>query len=286
MAFVMRAGRFRRRVVPLGSAAGIDAMVSRWRGETMGVLRASSIGEAEKRYRVAGIALRQKVWDPLREHLNGASMVFVVPDGTLNLVSLAALPVGSTRYLIDQGQVIHYLSAERDLVSSPSPSAPTRGLLAVGGAAFDDASSFTRAPKRPVPSARAVSNGSAAAPTLRATCGTLQSMQFQPLAGTGREVHEVARLWTGSPSQILENREATERAFKREAPGRRVLHLATHGFFLDGLCPPAAVGTRSVGGLSTGRKSESKLGLGESPLLLAGLALAGANRRAIRRARR
>ena len=105
-------------------------------------------------------------------------------------------------------------------------------------------------------------------------------MQFHPLAGTGREVHEVARLWTGSPSQILENRDATERAFKREAPGHRVLHLATHGFFLDGVCPPAAVGTRSVGGLSTGRKSESKLGLGESPLLLAGLALAGANRRA------
>ena len=105
-------------------------------------------------------------------------------------------------------------------------------------------------------------------------------MQFGPLAGTGREVQEVARLWTGSPSQILENRAATERAFKRDAPGHRVLHLATHGFFLDGVCPPAAAGTRSVGGLSTGRKSESKLSLGESPLLLAGLALAGANRRA------
>jgi CHAT domain-containing protein len=280
IAFVMRAGSSDVRAVPLGSAAAIDAIVSRWRGETMSVLRAGSIGEAENSYRAAGIALRQKVWDPLRPHLDGASMVFVVPDGTLNLVSLAALPVGSTRYLIDQGPVIHYLSAERDLVSSPSPSAPTGGLLAIGGAAFDDASSFTKASTRPVPGARAGSNGSAAASTLRATCGTLQSMRFEPLAGTGREVHEVARLWTGSPSQILENREATERAFKRDAPGRRVLHLATHGFFLDGLCPPAAVGTRSVGGLSTGRQSQSKLGLGESPLLLAGLALAGANRRA------
>jgi CHAT domain-containing protein len=59
-----------------------------------------------------------------------------------------------------------------------------------------------------------------------------------------------------------------------------VLHLATHGFFLDGLCPPAVGGTRSVGGLSTGQKSGPGLALGESPLLLSGLALAGANRRA------
>jgi CHAT domain-containing protein/tetratricopeptide (TPR) repeat protein len=280
MAFVIREGSSAVRAVPLGSAAAIDASVSRWRGETMGVLRAGPIGEAEKSYRAAGIALRQLVWDPLRDQLGDTAMVFVVPDGTLNLVSLAALPVGSTRYLIEQGPVIHYLSGERDLVSSPSPSTAARGLLAVGGAAFDDASSFTKAARRPAAAAPAVSNGVAAAPTLRAACGTLQSMQFGLLAGTGREVHEVARLWTGSPAQILENRAATEGAFKREAPGRRVLHLATHGFFLDSLCPPAAVGTRSVGGLSTARKSESRLGLGESPLLLAGLALAGANRRA------
>jgi hypothetical protein len=112
---------------------------------------------------------------------------------------------------------------------------------------------------------------------LRATCGNLQSMQFRR-CGTGREVHDVARLWTGSPSQILENR-SHERAFKREAPAtasctwRRTASSSM-------ACAPAAAGTRSVGGLSTGRKSESKLGLGESPLLLAGLALAGANRRA------
>ena len=281
IAFVMRAGAADVGVVPLGSATSIDALVTRWRGETMGVVRASSTTEAEKSYRVAGTALRQKVWDPIRDHLKGASTVFVVPDGTLNFVSLAALPVGPTKYLIDQGPVIHYLSAERDLAKNASPASATRGLLAVGGAAFDDASSFTKASRRPVSPARAVANGSASAAALRATCGNLQSMQFQPLAGTGREVHDVARLWTGSPSQILENRDATERAFKREAPGHRVLHLATHGFFLDGLCPPAVAGTRSVGGLSTGRTSESKLGLGESPLLLAGLALAGANRRAI-----
>ena len=96
LALVMRAGASAVGVVPLGSATSIDALVTRWRGETMGVLRASSSSEAEKSYRVAGTALRQKVWDPIRDHLKDATTVFVVPDGTLNLVSLAALPVGST----------------------------------------------------------------------------------------------------------------------------------------------------------------------------------------------
>jgi CHAT domain-containing protein len=177
--------------------------------------------------------------------------------------------------------VIHYLSAERDLVANASPSTTGRGLLAVGGAAFDDASSFTKAAKQPRSLTRTSSSQhTVAAASLRASCGTLQSMRFAPLAGTGREVHEVASLWTESTAQILEGGGANERAFKRAAPGHRVLHLATHGFFLDSVCPPAVGGTRSVGGLSTSQKNGPRLGLGESPLMLSGLALAGANRRA------
>ena len=283
VAFVMRAGHPEVGVVPLGSAAGIDAVVSRWREETMGVLRASSVSEAEAGYRAAGRALRERVWDPLRDHLKDVSMVFVVPDGTLNLVTLAALPVGPTKYLIEQGPVIHYLSAERDLVANASPFTPGRGLLAVGGAAFDDASSFTRA-SRPHPSlTRAPSSQPAVAASLRGGCVTLQSMHFQPLAGTGREVHEVASLWTGSPAQILQGAGANERSFKRQAPGHRVLHLATHGFFLGGGCTPSVTGTRSVGGLSTSQESrpnQSSMGISDNPLLRSGLALAGANRRA------
>jgi tetratricopeptide (TPR) repeat protein len=162
IAFVIRAGDPGVDAVPLGLARDIDAVVSRWRAETMGVLGASSVSDAESSYRAAGTALRQQVWDPLREHLKDVSMVFVVPDGTLNLVTFAALPVGQGRYLIDEGQVIHYLSAERDLVANASPFPIGRGLLAVGGAAFDDASSFTRTGRRPASLARTSSSGGGA----------------------------------------------------------------------------------------------------------------------------
>jgi CHAT domain-containing protein len=55
-----------------------------------------------------------------------------------------------------------------------------------------------------------------------------------------------------------------------------VLHLATHGFFLNGDCAPAPTGTRGVGGLTSAWPRRTA----ENPLLLSGLALAGANRRA------
>jgi CHAT domain-containing protein len=62
--------------------------------------------------------------------------------------------------------------------------------------------------------------------------------------------------------------EASETALREKAPGRRMLHLATHGFLLGEECPsflaPPQAGSRSQV---------------EDPLLLAGLALAGANHR-------
>ncbi len=65
---------------------------------------------------------------------------------------------------------------------------------------------------------------------------------------------------------------ASETAFTRAAGGKRILHLATHGFFLGGRC-------RSLLD-SRGGGAEVEPLLGESPLLLSGLALAGSNHRA------
>jgi CHAT domain-containing protein len=58
-----------------------------------------------------------------------------------------------------------------------------------------------------------------------------------------------------------------------------VLHLATHGFFLESDCASAPNGTRSVGALAPAKKNKRVDNM-ENPLLLSGLALAGANRRA------
>ena len=257
-------------------------MVAQWRADIAGAATAAAAPESA---RASGAALRRQVWDRVAPHLGDAARVFIVPEGTLGLVPFAALPIGERSYLIERGPVVHYLSAERDIVAQGSTSSSPNGLLAIGGPSFNDASMFaSRARSRPPVSTNPATSSAAA--TLRGAampCGGLQQITFEPLGGTRQEVRDLSSVWntgvtaTIGPAQVLVGRDASETAFKRGAAGYRVLHLATHGFFLNGDCTAAPIGTRGVGGLSTaGRRRQSG-----NPLLLSGLALAGANRRSL-----
>ena len=91
-------------------------------------------------------------------------------------------------------------------------------------------------------------------------------MYFAPLAGTADEARSIKSLFP--EALVLTGQQATKPALKRlEAP--RVLHIATHGFFLDDAKDNAnrTPGTRAI---------SVKTSL-ENPFLRSGLALAGAN---------
>jgi tetratricopeptide (TPR) repeat protein len=140
LAFVTRAGR-PAGAVPLGAARTIDALVSQWRADIAAEALAPGSGGHRRRRssRPSGTALRARVWDPLTGFLDGARVVFVVTDGALGLVPFAALPASGSGFLLEQAPPIHYLTAERDLVSEPhGATARGTGLLAFGGAMFDD----------------------------------------------------------------------------------------------------------------------------------------------------
>jgi CHAT domain-containing protein len=304
LAFVLRGDGSQPAAVALGDAAAIDDLVKQWRSEIMaGLARTpASPRTAERALRALGARLRQRVWDPVKPAIGDAAMVFVVPDGSLNLLPLAALPVGANGYLVENGPKLHYLSAERDLVATPDSSPSGHGLLAIGGAAFDDPTLFA-ALTRPGSSRPGAHGGTnttngAGQSVLRgaaSNCLSLQTLRFPPLPATGREAATVAALWREvagdtsdglGDSQTLAGRDANERTLKQRGPGHRVLHLATHGFFLGNDCQPALAGTRSVGGLTTIRKRPSTTQKPaaspariENPLLLSGLAMSGANRR-------
>src|SRR5262249_36848143 len=84
----------------------------------------------------------------------------------------------------------------------------------------------------------------------------LSKVQFFPLQATMAEGRAVGERLDGA--RMLTGRAATERALKA-AHGPRVIHIATHGFFL-----PGDAASKSTRGL-------------DNPLLRAGIALAGAN---------
>ncbi len=263
IAFVTRADSPQTDVVPLGPASTIDAAVNAWRTQLDGhSVLGVAMPDAERAYRVAGAAVRRRIWDPIAPFVRGVSQVLVVPDGAINLVSFAALPTGTSRYLIEDAPILHYLSTERDIVANASPT-EGRGLLAVGGPAFGDRG-------KPAQTAGALRNG----------CTSLAGLHFDDLPGSGLEAAEVARIWSSSTADgsngatILRGRAATTTTVKRDAIGRRVIHLATHGFFLQSSCAPSVAGTRGIGGIASGAASPQQA---ENPLLLAGLAFAGAN---------
>jgi CHAT domain-containing protein len=212
VAFVARPDSPAPRLFPLGSATRIDALVRAWQQEID--RERTSAGRNARRneasYRQAGQALRQAIWDPLLPALANAKTVYTAPDGALQLINLDTLPSGPNRYLLETAPLLQLLSSERDLLAPPAPT-PVKGrLLALGNPTYST-------------------------PT---TCAVLDRRQFPPLPGSGVEASAIAKLWTaqGAAATVLRGPAASESAFKTQAPGQQVLHLATHGFFLASAC--------------------------------------------------
>lgn len=242
----------------LGSAERIETAVGGWHelcgaaSAARGILRetpASPPDAAEIAAR--GAEVRALLWDAVRGDVAGASLVFLVPDGAVHLVCFDVLPEDGGAFLAETAPLLHYLSAERDIVSAGAHAAAVgRGFLAVGGPDFDRGASSRRA----VPVSGAPLWG------LRGEhgdCAQLPELRFPQLAWAADEVQDVAGTWKRGAArgkvERLVGAEATEAAVKRRAPGHEVLHFATHAYVLGEGCA--------------------------SPLLRAGLALAGANRR-------
>ena len=266
IAFVLPDQDARPRLVELGTASVIDALISRWRGTILG------FGDDDH---AVGTQVREGLWDPVAAVIPGADLVLLVPDGALHQVSFAALPRKGGGFVVEDGRLIHYLTSERD-AALPATTNLGKGLLVVGGSDYDllaDAS----LPAEPVPTTDFRSG--------LEECEGLGSHRFEPLPGTGREAEAIAALWktanNGSletePLHLLSRTRATEASVKEELSGRRAIHLATHGFYLNGTCAPSAASRRGIGGLSPERRPLRPQT--ENPLRLTGLALTGANRR-------
>ena len=284
LALVLRSGQAEPAVIPLGSTNDIDALILRWNEEiTRPALTSSTTAtSSDGSYRAPGTALRERVWDPLEVMVGEARYVLVVPEGALHKVSFSSLPRAGGGFLVDSGRRFHYLTAERDLVPMTDGGRRGEGLLALGSPDFDEVPATA-------PAARNASQRSADVPTSRGderACAEITARRFNPLPETKLEVEEVARIWkqtyegkrNGSISLLI-GAAATEASFKSQASGKRVIHLATHGFFLEGACRSERPELRGIGGLTSGQQpdSPSTKAYVES-LLLSGLALAGANR--------
>jgi CHAT domain-containing protein len=216
--------------------------------------------------------LYERLISPL--HIAGYDTVFIVPDGALHLVPFHALRRNDGSYWIsDTSQSVRRLQTGRDLAHAHEPPV-RRGLVVFGGIDYDAQVSTsvsanqqvedTVGPDRAVfEIAERLSRGQDGgvvpeAPAWRATDAMVSgSFRFGPLAQSALETEGIIKLFSNmrprEPVVSALGADGTEARLTSLPEPPRVLHLATHGFYRRG--------THSAG----------------RPMLLSGVALAGAN---------
>ncbi|MGD8627543.1 MAG: CHAT domain-containing protein [bacterium] len=200
--------------------------------------------------------------EPVVSGLTDEDLLLIAPDGALNLVSFAGLSDPDGEYLITR-RTIHYVSSGRDIARFAIATDTGTGLFALGNPDFDLLTPGA-IPDGGEPTLVAMRN-------LRSICPDFQNLSVSALPGTRMEVERISAAWetsTPEPIEVCLGAEASEDNFRSKAPGSRVIHLATHGYFLGAACrvkpDPRAL-------------NKNKRFAGENPLLHSGLLFSGAN---------
>jgi len=228
----------------LGEAKTIDASIDEFRND----LRDPKSGNVRQTARAA----EEKIMQPIRALVGNAKQLLVSPDGELNLIPFEALVDEKGKFLIENYSFA-YLTGGRDLLRMQTARASKSKSLIVADPKFSDSAEQTVKVN-----AGGETIGAAKRQSITAT-RNLSDTYFAPLGGTLSEARSIQALFPDAVS--LTGAQASETALQAvTAP--RILHVATHGFFLE-------------------NSDEIKTAKGEvqNPLLRSGLALAGANRR-------
>jgi CHAT domain-containing protein/tetratricopeptide (TPR) repeat protein len=288
LAFLLRAGRpDHAKMLDLGEAEPIDRLIDAFRqqtlaGEGRGRTLAGGSSRAEQRdfqpegaraQRVpassVGMHLRARIFDPLLPTLEGATRLLLSPDGDLTRLPFEVLPADDGTYLVDTYR-ISYVASGRDVLRSTARLTREPGPAVVAADPDFDLGGVVSEPGVTSPSSERPLAGRHSRDLDRA------SMCFSRLPGTRVEGERIAKLLDIEP--WLEGEALESRLRARRSP--RILHLATHGFFLEDQKSDPDEERGAFGMLSFGAVAERGRLLGrgtENPLLRSGLALAGVN---------
>ena len=238
----------------LGSAAEINAAIDELR----------KAFRDPKRTDVQRLARRADalIMEPIRALTGDSKHLFISPDGELNLIPFEALVDQENHYLIENYSVT-YLTSGRDLLrmqaAKTSKSKPLIIANPMFGAAQAEQTIAVKQSRKPAPRENK--------PRSVTGARNMSDTYFAPLGGTTQEARSIQNLFP--EALFLSGAQATETALKQTiAP--QILHIATHGFFLED--------KDSQSGKPTATRDAKTTVKTENPLLRSGLALAGANR--------
>ena len=248
--------------VELDDAAALDRTVERFR---------QALKSQSGNIKQVARDLDEQLMRPIRPLLGNANHLLLSPDSQLNLVPFAALVDENNRYLVETYDIT-YLTSGRDLLKLQRSTPSRQGPLLVANANFDQ------------PGQTAVQTASQRSSNATSRAADFTRLRFAALPGTAKEAAAIAPLLPNAT--LLTAEQATETAIK-QVQGPSILHIATHGFFLEDapLVAPADYGLDAFSRAYVqviprpGAQPSAKTGPPENPLLRSGLALAGANPR-------
>jgi CHAT domain-containing protein len=240
-------------VVDLGEAASLDSLVQSF--------SAALADRSSQNARALGRALDERILEPLRPRLGDKSHLLISPDGALSLVPFAPLVGPDGRYLVERYSVT-YLTSGRDLLLPAfAPATDPAVPLIIANPDFSRA--------RPGVAGGGVADSAAAGRRGRAS-PDLGSMTWAPLPTTAREGEAVAEMLPNA--RLVTGADATE-ALVMGTSSPRILHLATHGFFVPDPTRDTIQSSTHTFPWDVPRV------LGVGTMLRSGLAMAGANAR-------
>ncbi|MCK9232930.1 MAG: CHAT domain-containing protein [Syntrophales bacterium] len=255
------------RLLDIADRDALDAVI----GSYLKEMRKKAAGRPDHdptRLERDAVQLYRMLLNPLLPGLNVRTRLYVSPDGLLNLIPLEVLKSESGRYAVEDYR-INYVASGRDLARFDTVDPPVGRAVILADPDFDL--------KRPgqgdtqTPAVEAAEDGR------RPAVGIFSGVHFDRLPDTKQEAEAIGTLLKASGYRVdlYEGREAVEEnLFAVRHP--RILHIATHGYFLNGNATASAA-TRGVRILLQEPVLTNLNDPVQNPMLRSGVALAGAN---------
>ncbi|NQU49628.1 MAG: tetratricopeptide repeat protein [Planctomycetes bacterium] len=204
------------------------------------------------------------VWAPLVEAVGDAETVIICPDGFLCELPFGILQEADGSYLLEKHKFLYLADATQAALVQARAADKEGSLLAVGGV------NYFRRDEAPTDSSK--ESATSTRSRIGSSWSSLPSTRDE--LRTLNDLHDFVLEWQ-APMAVVEGKAATEERIRKELPGKRYIHIATHGYFEPDHLPSL---------LLDAEEKQAKAELGEQiqavgllPGLLSGLVFAGVN---------
>jgi CHAT domain-containing protein/Tfp pilus assembly protein PilF len=268
-AFILMPGNpYELHMADLGAANNVDSLTSQLKK----MIFQTQNHESNKITLLAG-RIYDTIFLPIKKELGDRQHIYLSPAGNLNLIPFEIFYNPDEGFLIEN-YTFNYVSSGRDILAYGEAKEMGGKALLLGDPDFDMQTTDKASPvEKPVESE--LKKEAMAQRSI-----LMQHLHFDRLPGTREEVQTIQSLLGKDQTELYTGKDASEEVLRiMKAP--RILHLATHGFFLKDIESSPFKSISSERGIPLVKAHKKKPSIQrikiENPLLRSGFVLAGAN---------